>query len=53
MFGKFYGLFEGYKSEFGLMIKELKDEWFVECECFSKVMFKWEVFDLEIKYYFF
>ncbi|MCY8800368.1 3D-(3,5/4)-trihydroxycyclohexane-1,2-dione acylhydrolase (decyclizing) [Bacillus spizizenii] len=50
--GKLHGLLEGYKSEFGSTIKELKDEWFAERERLSKVTFKREAFDPEIKHHF-
>lgn len=50
--GKLHGLLEGYKSEFGSTIKELKDEWLAERERLSKVTFKREAFDPEIKHHF-
>ncbi|MFW2106979.1 3D-(3,5/4)-trihydroxycyclohexane-1,2-dione acylhydrolase (decyclizing) [Bacillus spizizenii] len=50
--GKLHGLLEGYKSEFGSTIKELKDEWLAERERLSKVTFKREAFDPEIKNHF-
>ncbi|MCO4852498.1 3D-(3,5/4)-trihydroxycyclohexane-1,2-dione acylhydrolase (decyclizing) [Bacillus vallismortis] len=50
--GKLHGLLEGYKSEFGSTIKELKDEWLAERERLSKVTFKRKVFDPEIKHHF-
>ncbi|MEK5083851.1 3D-(3,5/4)-trihydroxycyclohexane-1,2-dione acylhydrolase (decyclizing) [Bacillus sp. FSL H8-0515] len=50
--GKLHGLLEGYKSEFGSTIKELKDEWLAERERLSKVTFKREDFDPEIKHHF-
>ncbi|MBL3647498.1 3D-(3,5/4)-trihydroxycyclohexane-1,2-dione acylhydrolase (decyclizing) [Bacillus sp. RHFS10] len=50
--GKLHGLLAGYKSEFGSTIKELKDEWLAERECLSKVAFKREAFDPEIKHHF-
>ncbi|MEC1683876.1 3D-(3,5/4)-trihydroxycyclohexane-1,2-dione acylhydrolase (decyclizing) [Bacillus mojavensis] len=50
--GKLHGLLEGYKSEFGPTIKELKDEWLAERERLSKVTFKREAFDPEIKHHF-
>ncbi|TYS09057.1 3D-(3,5/4)-trihydroxycyclohexane-1,2-dione acylhydrolase (decyclizing) [Bacillus subtilis] len=50
--GKLNGLLEGYKSEFGSTIKELKDEWLAERERLSKVTFKREAFDPEIKHHF-
>jgi 3D-(3,5/4)-trihydroxycyclohexane-1,2-dione acylhydrolase (decyclizing) len=50
--GKLQGLLEGYKSEFGSTIKELKDEWLAERERLSKVTFKREAFDPEIKHHF-
>lgn len=52
MLGKLHGLLEGYKSEFGSTIKELKDEWLAERERLSKVTFKREAFDPEIKNHF-
>ncbi|CAN2249281.1 3D-(3,5/4)-trihydroxycyclohexane-1,2-dione acylhydrolase (decyclizing) [Bacillus vallismortis] len=50
--GKLHGLLEGYKSEFGSTIKELKDEWLAERERLSKVTFKRKAFDPEIKHHF-
>ncbi|MGN7375176.1 3D-(3,5/4)-trihydroxycyclohexane-1,2-dione acylhydrolase (decyclizing) [Bacillus halotolerans] len=50
--GKLRGLLEGYRSEFGSTIKELKDEWLAERERLSKVTFKREEFDPEIKHHF-
>ncbi|MCY8492202.1 3D-(3,5/4)-trihydroxycyclohexane-1,2-dione acylhydrolase (decyclizing) [Bacillus inaquosorum] len=50
--GKLHDLLEGYKSEFGSTIKELKDEWLAERERLSKVTFKREAFDPEIKNHF-
>ncbi|MBU8699019.1 3D-(3,5/4)-trihydroxycyclohexane-1,2-dione acylhydrolase (decyclizing) [Bacillus paralicheniformis] len=50
--GKLHGLLEGYKSEFGSIIKELKDEWLAERERLSKVTFKRENFTPEIKDHF-
>ncbi|MFT4398714.1 3D-(3,5/4)-trihydroxycyclohexane-1,2-dione acylhydrolase (decyclizing) [Bacillus sp. SW14] len=50
--GKLHGLLEGYKSEFGSTIKELKDEWLAERERLSKVTFKRDAFDPEIKHHF-
>ncbi|MGE0909132.1 3D-(3,5/4)-trihydroxycyclohexane-1,2-dione acylhydrolase (decyclizing) [Bacillus atrophaeus] len=50
--GKLHGLLEGYKSEFGSAIKELKDEWLAERERLRKVTFKREAFDPEIKNHF-
>ncbi|WIG46892.1 3D-(3,5/4)-trihydroxycyclohexane-1,2-dione acylhydrolase (decyclizing) [Bacillus halotolerans] len=50
--GKLRGLLEGYRSEFGSTIKELKDEWLAERERLSKVTFKREDFDPEIKHHF-
>lgn len=50
--GKLHGLLEGYESEFGTTIRELKDEWLAERERLSKVTFKREVFDPEIKNHF-
>lgn len=50
--GKLHGLLEGYGSEFGTTIRELKDEWLAERERLSKVTFKREAFDPEIKNHF-
>ncbi|MCY9208037.1 3D-(3,5/4)-trihydroxycyclohexane-1,2-dione acylhydrolase (decyclizing) [Bacillus subtilis] len=50
--GKLHGLLEGYESEFGTTIRELKDEWLTERERLSKVTFKREAFDPEIKHHF-
>ncbi|MCI4127677.1 3D-(3,5/4)-trihydroxycyclohexane-1,2-dione acylhydrolase (decyclizing) [Bacillus haynesii] len=50
--GKLYGLLEGYKSEFGSIIKDLKDEWLAERDRLSKVTFKRENFTPEIKDHF-
>nr|WGD75876.1 3D-(3,5/4)-trihydroxycyclohexane-1,2-dione acylhydrolase (decyclizing) [Bacillus subtilis] len=50
--GKLHGLLEGYESEFGTTIRELKDEWLAERERLSKVTFKREAFDPEIKHHF-
>ncbi|UQZ50783.1 3D-(3,5/4)-trihydroxycyclohexane-1,2-dione acylhydrolase (decyclizing) [Bacillus subtilis] len=50
--GKLHGLLEGYESEFGTKIRELKDEWLAERERLSKVTFKREAFDPEIKNHF-
>ncbi|MEC2111798.1 3D-(3,5/4)-trihydroxycyclohexane-1,2-dione acylhydrolase (decyclizing) [Bacillus stercoris] len=49
---KLHGLLEGYESEFGTTIRELKDEWLAERERLSKVTFKREAFDPEIKHHF-
>ncbi|AGE65587.1 3D-(3,5/4)-trihydroxycyclohexane-1,2-dione acylhydrolase (decyclizing) [Bacillus subtilis] len=50
--GKLHGLLEGYESEFGTTIRVLKDEWLAERERLSKVTFKREAFDPEIKHHF-
>lgn len=50
--GKLHGLLEGYESEFGTTIRELKDEWLAERERLSKVTFKREAFDPEVKNHF-
>lgn len=50
--GKLHGLLEDYESEFGTTIRELKDEWLAERERLSKVTFKREAFDPEIKNHF-
>ncbi|QFY86825.1 3D-(3,5/4)-trihydroxycyclohexane-1,2-dione acylhydrolase (decyclizing) [Bacillus subtilis] len=50
--GKLHGLLEGYESEFGTTIRKLKDEWLAERERLSKVTFKREAFDPEIKNHF-
>lgn len=50
--GKLHGLLEGYESEFGTTIRELKDEWLAERERLSKVTFKRVAFDPEIKHHF-
>ncbi|MED1065851.1 3D-(3,5/4)-trihydroxycyclohexane-1,2-dione acylhydrolase (decyclizing) [Bacillus paralicheniformis] len=50
--GKLHGLLEGYKSEFGSIIKELKAEWLAERDRLSKVTFKRENFTPEIKDHF-
>ncbi|MGG0065110.1 3D-(3,5/4)-trihydroxycyclohexane-1,2-dione acylhydrolase (decyclizing) [Bacillus subtilis] len=50
--GKLHGLLEGYESEFGTTIRELKDEWLAERERLSKVTFNREAFDPEIKNHF-
>ncbi|MCY7844229.1 3D-(3,5/4)-trihydroxycyclohexane-1,2-dione acylhydrolase (decyclizing) [Bacillus haynesii] len=50
--GKLHGLLEGYKSEFGSTIKELKDEWLAERDRLSKITFKRENFTPEIKDHF-
>ncbi|MCY8024028.1 3D-(3,5/4)-trihydroxycyclohexane-1,2-dione acylhydrolase (decyclizing) [Bacillus sonorensis] len=50
--GKLHGLLEGYKSEFGSLIRELKDEWLAERDRLSKVTFKRENFTPEIKDHF-
>lgn len=50
--GKLHGLLEGYKSEFGSSIKELKDEWLAERDRLSKITFKRENFTPEIKDHF-
>ncbi|MBV7318655.1 3D-(3,5/4)-trihydroxycyclohexane-1,2-dione acylhydrolase (decyclizing) [Bacillus halotolerans] len=50
--GKLHVLLEGYRSEFGSTIKELKDEWLAERDRLSKVTFKREEFDPEIKHHF-
>ncbi|UOY87345.1 3D-(3,5/4)-trihydroxycyclohexane-1,2-dione acylhydrolase (decyclizing) [Bacillus glycinifermentans] len=49
---KLHGLLEGYSSEFGSTIKELKDEWLAERDRLSKVTFKRESFTPEIKNHF-
>ena len=50
--GKLHGLLEGYESEFDTTFRELKDEWLAERERLSKVTFKREAFDPEIKNHF-
>ncbi|MDN5386957.1 MULTISPECIES: 3D-(3,5/4)-trihydroxycyclohexane-1,2-dione acylhydrolase (decyclizing) [Bacillus] len=50
--GKLHGLLEGYKSEFGSIIKELKDEWLAERDRLSKITFQRENFTPEIKDHF-
>ncbi|WP_416722408.1 3D-(3,5/4)-trihydroxycyclohexane-1,2-dione acylhydrolase (decyclizing) [Bacillus stercoris] len=50
--GKLHGLLAGYESVFGTTIRELKDEWLAERERLSKVTFKREAFDPEIKHHF-
>ncbi|MGN9867196.1 3D-(3,5/4)-trihydroxycyclohexane-1,2-dione acylhydrolase (decyclizing) [Bacillus swezeyi] len=50
--GKLHGLLEGYKSEFGSTIKELKNEWLAERGRLSKITFKREHFTPEIKNHF-
>ncbi|MEC1258974.1 3D-(3,5/4)-trihydroxycyclohexane-1,2-dione acylhydrolase (decyclizing) [Bacillus swezeyi] len=50
--GKLHGLLEGYKSEFGSTIEELKDEWLAERGRLSKITFKREHFTPEIKNHF-
>lgn len=49
---KLYPLLEGYKSEFGNQIQELKQEWNAERERLSKVNFTRENFNPEIKSHF-
>ncbi|GKU81927.1 3D-(3,5/4)-trihydroxycyclohexane-1,2-dione acylhydrolase (decyclizing) [Niallia sp. NCCP-28] len=49
---KLYPLLEGYKSEFGNQIQELKQEWNAERERLSKVSFTKEHFNPEIKNHF-
>ncbi|MDO7345436.1 3D-(3,5/4)-trihydroxycyclohexane-1,2-dione acylhydrolase (decyclizing) [Bacillus stercoris] len=49
---KLHGLLAGYESVFGTTIRELKDEWLAERERLSKVTFKREAFDPEIKHHF-
>ncbi|MFC8151716.1 3D-(3,5/4)-trihydroxycyclohexane-1,2-dione acylhydrolase (decyclizing) [Bacillus paralicheniformis] len=50
--GKLHGLLEGYKSEFGSIIKELKGEWLAERDRLSKITFQRENFTPEIKDHF-
>ncbi|MGW8459231.1 3D-(3,5/4)-trihydroxycyclohexane-1,2-dione acylhydrolase (decyclizing) [Bacillus atrophaeus] len=50
--GKLHGILEGYKSEFGSTIQDLKEEWLAERERLSKVTFKREEFVPEIKNHF-
>ncbi|MFJ1448539.1 3D-(3,5/4)-trihydroxycyclohexane-1,2-dione acylhydrolase (decyclizing) [Bacillus halotolerans] len=50
--GKLHVLLEGYRSEFGSTIQELKDEWLAERDRLSKVTYKREEFDPEIKHHF-
>ncbi|MGM7722697.1 3D-(3,5/4)-trihydroxycyclohexane-1,2-dione acylhydrolase (decyclizing) [uncultured Metabacillus sp.] len=45
-------MLEGYKSEFGNTITELKEEWLIERDRLSKVTFNRENFDPEIKNHF-
>jgi len=45
-------LLNGYESEFGSMIAELKEEWELERDRLSKVTFTREDFDPEIKHHF-
>nr|WP_295975274.1 3D-(3,5/4)-trihydroxycyclohexane-1,2-dione acylhydrolase (decyclizing) [uncultured Bacillus sp.] len=45
-------LLEGYQSEFGSIIKELKEEWNNERDRLSKVTFTRDHFDPEIKHHF-
>lgn len=45
-------LLDGYESEFGLMISELKEEWLEERDRLSKVTFQREGFDPEVKNHF-
>lgn len=45
-------LLEGYKSEFGQTIAELKEEWLAERNRLSKVAFKKQSFDPEVKGHF-
>ncbi|KKI89873.1 3D-(3,5/4)-trihydroxycyclohexane-1,2-dione hydrolase [Bacillus sp. SA1-12] len=45
-------MLEGYKSEFGNAITELKEEWLIERDRLSKVTFNRENFDPEIKNHF-
>ncbi|MCY9166337.1 3D-(3,5/4)-trihydroxycyclohexane-1,2-dione acylhydrolase (decyclizing) [Bacillus atrophaeus] len=50
--GKLHGILEGYKSEFGSTIQDLKEEWLAERDRLSKVTFKREKFVPEIKNHF-
>ncbi|KAA6449926.1 3D-(3,5/4)-trihydroxycyclohexane-1,2-dione acylhydrolase (decyclizing) [Bacillus atrophaeus] len=50
--GKLHSFLEGYKSEFGSTIQDLKEEWLAERERLSKVTFKREEFVPEIKNHF-
>ncbi|KYD03768.1 3D-(3,5/4)-trihydroxycyclohexane-1,2-dione acylhydrolase (decyclizing) [Bacillus atrophaeus] len=50
--GKLHSLLEGYKSEFGSTIQDLKEEWLAERDRLSKVTFKREEFVPEIKNHF-
>ncbi|MCM3413187.1 3D-(3,5/4)-trihydroxycyclohexane-1,2-dione acylhydrolase (decyclizing) [Metabacillus litoralis] len=45
-------MLEGYKSEFGNIITELKEEWLVERDRLSKITFNRENFNPEIKNHF-
>lgn len=44
-------LLDGYESEFGSIITELKDEWNAERDRLSKVTFTRENFDAEVKHF--
>ncbi|WP_406621162.1 3D-(3,5/4)-trihydroxycyclohexane-1,2-dione acylhydrolase (decyclizing) [Bacillus atrophaeus] len=50
--GKLHGILEGYKSEFGSTIQDLKEEWLAERDRLSKVTFTREEFVPEIKNHF-
>ncbi|MCG8396152.1 3D-(3,5/4)-trihydroxycyclohexane-1,2-dione acylhydrolase (decyclizing) [Bacillus atrophaeus] len=50
--GRLHSLLEGYKSEFGSTIQDLKEEWLAERDRLSKVTFKREEFVPEIKNHF-
>jgi 3D-(3,5/4)-trihydroxycyclohexane-1,2-dione acylhydrolase (decyclizing) len=45
-------MLEGYESEFGNIISELKDEWLTERDRLSKVTFKRDQFNPEVKNHF-
>ncbi|PRS01596.1 3D-(3,5/4)-trihydroxycyclohexane-1,2-dione acylhydrolase (decyclizing) [Bacillus atrophaeus] len=50
--GKLHSLLEGYKSEFGSTIQDLKEEWLAERDRLSKVTYKRKEFVPEIKNHF-
>ncbi|MDU0812489.1 3D-(3,5/4)-trihydroxycyclohexane-1,2-dione acylhydrolase (decyclizing) [Bacillus siamensis] len=50
--GRLHGLLDGYKSAFGTVIKDWKDEWLAERDRLGKVTFTRDAFEPEIKNHF-
>lgn len=50
--GRLHGLLDGYKSAFGMAIKDWKDEWLAERDRLGKITFTRDAFKPEIKNHF-